>query len=297
MSNTILLMVLLSCFFHAGWNLASRHWRDREGFVWGVVVWSGLWAIATLPWSANHLVWSSALLPWVLMTGGGLGIYYICLRQAYRQGEVTLVYPLIRSAPLWVALISAAFLGEDFHPVAWIGLLAAMGGVFLLPLERLHWRALAGWKIGWTSPATLFALAASLGTSIYTLSDKMAMTQATDWGAGPLFRALTVPLGLAVWAMVERSGAYGGFNWQRMSALGVPVWVTAGSGFCLFAAFSLVVSALIEGGAGRVLAITNLGVVLGALGGIYLLKERRALGPRLAGLGLTVLGILLLRWF
>lgn len=295
MSTRALLLVLLSCVFHAVWNLASRGWRDVPGFVWGVVVWSGLWALLTLPWTAPQLAWGGGLAGRALLTGLGLGVYYHGVRNAYLHGEVAQVYPLIRSSPLWVTLLGIAFFGEQHSLLSAAGILLTVLGVFLLPLETLRLSEIRLMHRRLSAPAVRFALLAGLGTTLYTLSDKSAMSGAAGPFAATAWRALTVPLGLLAWRLWEGRAADRGFQWQRLSAAGVPTLITAASGFCLFAAFSLVITALQTADAGRVASATNFGVVLGSLAGILLLRERKALAPRLLGLALTVTGIILLR--
>ncbi len=291
----ILLMVLLSCVFHASWNLAARHWRRADGFLWGVVIWGTILVVATIPWTLPHLRITPQVLICALLASIGLGINYNGVHRAYLHGEISQVYPLIRSAPLWVSLISFFFLGEPFGILAASGVLMTVAGVFALAMQELSLNELKSVLHRFRAPAVRFALSAGLGTTIYTLCDKIAMQYADGIKGAIAYRAITLPVGLICWQLLAGTSAQHGFTWKRLTATGVPIWVTATCGLLMISAFSLVTIALMQGGAGRISAVTNFAVVLGSVLGILLFKEQTSLRPRLLGLALTVTGIILLQ--
>jgi drug/metabolite transporter (DMT)-like permease len=291
----ILLMVLLSCVLHASWNLAARHWRHADGFLWGLIAWASAFAAATVPWTITHLNITPQLLLCALLASIGLGINFNGVHQAYLHGDISQVYPLIRTAPLWVSIASFFFLREPFGIIAISGVLMTVSGVFALAMHELSPSELRYMLQRFHAPAVRFALSAGLGTTIYTLCDKIAMQHADGISGAIAYRALRVPAGLLFWFLFSGRKASKGFSWKQWKVRGVPVWVSALCGLLVIAAFTLVTIALMQGGAGRVSAITNFAVVLGSLLGMILFKERAALRPRLLGLALTVTGIILLQ--
>ncbi len=296
MTNALLAALVLSSLLHAAWNLAARRWRHLPGFVPAACCWGWLWAVALLPLSAPHLSWTLPTLGWAGVSSVGLAIYLFCLNRAYAEGDISVAYPIIRSSPLWVSLVSVTFLGEHLSAAAWFGILLTLFGVTALPLRHFSLHEIAALWAGRRGAFLFFALGASLGTVIYTLSDNMAMVHAQGPLAGAAFSVLLFPPALLLWRWASPE-AFRGIDWKRLTPPGLPCRYGALFGLCIFAAYALVVGALIFGDPGRVLAVTNLGVVLGALGGIVFFHERTGLLPRLAGLALTVAGITLLRLF
>lgn len=296
MSTTVLLVVIATAFLHAIWNLGSRHYRERPGFVWAIGCWSGIWSLIFLPFTFWHLQWNWIVLACGVFSAFALSVYYTCLAKAYKTGDISLVYPLIRSSPLWVAIIGVIVLGEALSPLAWLGLVLTMCGVLVLPIGRIPAGAPPADRQT-RRIAALFAIAASFGTCGYTLSDKIAMDAAA---LGPLagiaLTAISSVLKMGFWGLFDPKARVG-FEWHRLSIPGMSTAKVAAFGLCIFAAYAGVICALIYADAGRVLAVNNLSVVLGAVGGILFFKERSNVGFRLLGLALVITGIVLLRLF
>ena len=96
--------------------------------------------------------------------------YYFWLSQAYRYGDLSLVYPLARgSAPLFVPLFAALFLGERLSAPAALGVLLVVGGVIALHLPGLGRKALQTLARRLRQPGTRYALLS--GGASFTVSD------------------------------------------------------------------------------------------------------------------------------
>ena len=64
--------------------------------------------------------------------------YYVALVGAYRAGDLSHGYPLMRGlAPLITSVCALVWLGEVPKPLVWVGILLICGGVLSLGLRRL----------------------------------------------------------------------------------------------------------------------------------------------------------------
>src|SRR5690242_4439473 len=119
MSLLALGLVLIAAVTHASWNLLARRADEKLPFLWCTVLVAsvvflplGLWLALTQPVEPSG--WAVVALSALLEA-----FYYWTLSQAYRYGELSLVYPIARgSAPILVPLLAAAFLGERLSPLA-----------------------------------------------------------------------------------------------------------------------------------------------------------------------------------
>src|SRR4029079_17129019 len=107
----------------AGWNalLKSAPGGDPLLDTATVVAGSGVWALVAIPAVGipDPASWISMLLSVAIHWG-----YYITLAHAYRTGDLSFAYPLMRgTAPLLVAVLGIAFLHELPSPHALVGLL------------------------------------------------------------------------------------------------------------------------------------------------------------------------------
>lgn len=96
--------------------------------------------------------------------------YYTALVGAYRHGELSLTYPVMRgSAPLLVALASHAVVGEALSPGAWLGVFAVSLGVLAVGVSPRSVRNPHAGK------ALAYALANAAIIALYTVIDGLGV--------------------------------------------------------------------------------------------------------------------------
>ncbi len=134
MSTEVFSIVLFAAIMHAVWNAFVKADGDR------------LTVIKTM--SLAQMALSVALLPFVsipafeawpfLAASAVVNVgYMLFLAQAYRAGDLSHVYPLARGvAPLIVAGVSVAFLGERLNPASQVAVLLIGVGITSLSLTR-----------------------------------------------------------------------------------------------------------------------------------------------------------------
>jgi len=82
--------------------------------------------------SVSLSVWSWVTNPRIL---GGMALYglsAILFIVALKHGNLSVLYPVIATSYVWVALISARFLGEPLSVLQWVGIVLILGGVALV---------------------------------------------------------------------------------------------------------------------------------------------------------------------
>ena len=300
MHPTALVLVLVSCFLHAGWNLQAKRWGASPAFFLVATV---LVTLATTP-----VFW------WVVADGGGLGnaprvlwicllitgacqaAYYYCLARAYRHGDVSLVYPLARTTPLFVVPLAGLIQGRWPTLVALAGILLVVIGCFVLPrrsldlrAERIAWRTYAG-------PGSLWAVATALASSGYTVADAIGMASLRGLlpgGRGAFAYGYLEGISTALWMALPvlvlegKAGmtrAYSRPERGRALLLGGQIFFTY---LLVLAAYGLADKVAYVAG------LRQLSVVLGVLGGIHLLNEPGG-GGRVLGSGIIVCGLALI---
>jgi drug/metabolite transporter (DMT)-like permease len=95
--------------------------------------------------------------------------YYLLLIEAYRSGDMSHAYPLMRgSAPLLVALANGPLTGEALKPAQWLGMLLICGGVLAMGFAA---RTPAAHEQASHRRGTAFALATACVIALYTMID------------------------------------------------------------------------------------------------------------------------------
>jgi uncharacterized membrane protein len=135
MSHSAFLLVLLAGLIHALWNIAAK----KAG---GDVRFAGFTSlIMMLVWAPVGLYFGWDVVPdwgwleWSFVGASGVlhVLYFITLLRGYRKADLTVVYPLARGfGPLISSAAALLFLGERMSLIGALGVIAVVGGVFLI---------------------------------------------------------------------------------------------------------------------------------------------------------------------
>ena len=274
----ITLAVLGAGFLHAGWNalLKSSPGGDALLDTATVVAGSSLWGLAVVPFVPLP---AAAAWPYMATSAVIHFGYYLTLAQAYRTGDLSFAYPLMRgTAPLIVALLGIAFLRElPTTPMALGILLISLGIVSIAFVQRRKHPATAAY---WA-----FANAALI--AVYTLVDATGARASGNAASYVSWLIFLEGLPFLVWVVARRGQV--AVRYLRSSA---PRGLVGGA-FSL-AAYGIVLWAMTRAPVAAVAALRETSVLFAALMGSLWLKEGFGL-PRLAGAVSVVLGIAALK--
>ena len=274
----ITLAVLGAGFLHAGWNalLKSAPGGDALLDTATVVAGSAIWGLAVVPFVPLP---ATASWPYMAVSATIHFGYYLTLAQAYRTGDLSFAYPLMRgTAPLIVALLGIAFLGELPTVLMAAGILLISVGIVSIAFvqHRRHPPAAAYWA---------FANAAIIAA--YTLVDARGVRASGNAAGYVSWLIFLEGLPFLLWVLRRRGRA--AVQYVRSSAARGLI-----GGACSLAAYGIVLWAMTRAPVAAVAALRETSVLFAALMGSLWLKERFGL-PRLAGAVSVVLGIAALK--
>jgi drug/metabolite transporter (DMT)-like permease len=126
-------------------------------------------------------------------------VYYLLLIEAYRSGDMSHAYPLMRgSAPLLVALVNGPLTGESLKPAQWLAMLLICGGVLAMALAGTpHGRGRGG---GNKRRSTVFALLTACVIALYTLIDGAGVRRSGAPAAYTMWIFLLSGASVTAWA-------------------------------------------------------------------------------------------------
>ena len=185
--------------------------------------------------------------------------YFLLIGAAYRAGDMSHAYPLMRGAPpLLVALASGPLLGERLSPAEWAGIVLISTGILGLVLASRG--SLAG-------SATRFALINAVVIAAYTLVDGTGVRLSGSPIAYTMWIfLLTAPL-ILLWPLLRhrtRLSSHLRARWH-FGLLG---------GACTLGAYILVLWAMDHAPVATVAALRETGILFGIALSAILLKER-----------------------
>lgn len=166
-----IILALTSAFAHAcfGALQKGRHdpWVSRAAIDTWMIVFAAPIALFLAPWPQG--------MEWAVLAGAAVihFAYKLAMALAYERGAYTVVYPVVRgTGPLATLAFAAAFLGEHYTGLQWLGVLVLSGSILWLagmnlrsvPVGREMLMAALAW-----------ALAAGITVAIYTTYDAWAI--------------------------------------------------------------------------------------------------------------------------
>lgn len=291
-------LLLLSALLHATWNLLGKRRNPSTAFM---LLANTLGTLALAPVLLIYLHKLGGFTPtvWglIVLTGASQAVYYAGLAGAYRTGDLSLTYPLIRALPVLIVTVLALLLGQGDPPgrLSLAGMALIVLGCLALPLRSFRQFRLRAY----VSRAAGLALLAALGTVGYSLLDDRALRLLRSAGglsgenvAVTLVYAFVAGLSASVWTgllvVLRREdraalGRIGRDELQQATLVGL--FIVVGYGLVLVA-LALVPSV------GYAVAFRQLSIPLGTMFGVLYLKEPVYV-PRLLGVGLVFVGLVL----
>lgn len=273
-----IIAISLSVLMHVTWNILARQTNPKSNYLWwgvgGHLVFFGPWSIWRLISDAH---WNEILVMAILVGGIANAVYLVALKAAYRRAPVALVYPIARSSPLLIAIWSVIFFGETLSLFGWLGIAISVTGLLWLG-STAHG--------GEPAKAIPWAVLAAVGTSIYSLTDKLAVVHLPTFGSqlGLVsvcfmfgFIALTVGNMLECKRIIPESR-------PRIIPLMIGVLFVG-------IAYALVIHAMLFMPAAYVVTFTNAGLVLATLLSIFVFGEKERALTRLMAVLVISFGI------
>ncbi|MGD9241190.1 MAG: EamA family transporter [Desulfobacterales bacterium] len=174
-----ILLVLLSAAMHAFRNFFNKKALDKQAFVWwyevfGLIFFTPLFLFTLLHAGTNTHI----SIAFIFLSGFVHFIYWYFLSKALEKGDLSLIYPIMRSSPALVLIFSITILGENVSALGVTGILLVAIGVYTINMESLVLsELLRPFRAMTRDRAIQFAFLTLFSVACYTLVDKIAVSQ------------------------------------------------------------------------------------------------------------------------
>lgn len=194
-SGQVMGAVLCAALMHAGWNALVKARGDAFLSTVLVTASAGLLCLLALPFLAQP---APASWPFIGASSITQVLYYALLMETYREGDISHAYPLMRGcAPLIVALLGLAFMGERLAPGQWLAIGLICGGVLAMYLG-------ARGSAAGARRTTLLALCTACVIATYTLIDGAGVRRSDAPAAYTMWIFVFTALGVAALGLRRR---------------------------------------------------------------------------------------------
>lgn len=285
-NNIALLLTLLSAFIHPIWNMLLKRSDDKVIFYFNIhLFFTVLFSFVVFIYPLNNI--SSEGWNLVFLSSLAHFFYQIYLCRSYELADLSLTYPVIRSAPLFVAVLGVVFLGEKLSFIALVGIILTVLGAQMINLSNFSIKGLFDFKTYKHKRAIIAAALTAFFSALYSIVDKRG--------------ALSMPPVLFFYLFFAVSGLFFGLYLLLFKDKVKNYWavtkknkfnITAAS-ILEFSSYILILYAFRLAHVAPVVAIRQISTVFGAMLGIMVLKEKYA-KTRIIGSLIIFAGIYLL---
>ncbi|WP_304511329.1 hypothetical protein [Desulfopila sp. IMCC35008] len=296
--NTITaILVIISAIMHSSWNVLSKSASPTIGFFQLTTLGTILWFSPVLYFTAD-LMSGMSLTLWAILLIAGLfqAIYYIGLACAYARGALSIAYPLARSFPLLIvtALTFMVGRGSEISYLALAGISVIIVGALILPMKTIRDLRFENYL----NASCAFALIAALGTAGYSFVDDIGMNllkrvpdEASGWMRALLYLVLEcvfTAFWLQLLMMTSRTSMdHFRTNWRSLLK---PALL---AGLAIGATYGIILLAMTHAqNISYVVGLRQLSIPLGAIMGVFILKEKASY-PRFIGITILFIGLIL----
>jgi drug/metabolite transporter (DMT)-like permease len=273
----VLVVVLAAALLHASWNLLIKSRPNTDLATATIYIGAGLLAAAALPWLPGP-----ARASWPYLAASTLVefIYGVLLAAAYRVGDFSHAYPLMRgTAPLLVAIGSITLIGERLSVPLAVGVVLVSSGILSMIFDARSQRH--------STRATQLALLNALVIAVYTTIDGVGVRLSGQPVAYGLWLFALIGIPWIVWS-AARWRAHGSVPWRGQITIGLV------GGACSLTSYAVALWAMTRAPVAAVAAVRETSILFGTVLGAVVLHERVSRARALAALAIAA-GVLVIR--
>ena len=280
-------MILISAVAHASWNLLAKRGQNQEVFVW--------WSQATiglllLPVGAFLFFRFPVVGPgwWFVLGTVILHIFYfLFLARGYAKADLSVVYPIARGmGPTLIPILGVLVLGENVSISAGFGIAFVIVGIYTVYWWGSFSQILSDPLRLLKEPGTRYAVFTGLLIAAYSVWDKVGVSYVSPF-LYMYMMSVGTAIGIAPYLLITHGAQSIRTEWKANAVSIVGVALLS------FLAYGLVLTALTFSRVSYIAPSREVGIVVGVLLGILVLREPFG-GGRLLGSSLIVAGLVVI---
>ena len=136
MATNSIFLILISSLFHSFWNILTQSSNNSQCFSALKGIWIIFLAATYFLFNGFPINIEYELFVWALISGILHGFYILSLSRAYSTEDISYVYPIARSAPVFVPFFAWFFLGEKISLLIILAVLVIISAIYILHFDK-----------------------------------------------------------------------------------------------------------------------------------------------------------------
>ena len=274
-------LVILSACIHALWNFFTKKRHPTASFFLLASLTGTLLLSPILIHHSDTLLHHIPDRVWMLLIIAGffMALYFISLARAYREGELSIAYPIARAMPIIIVLAVVVYLGrvDQISLQSIVGSALVVFGCFMIPLQRFKELRFSNY-LNLTFGMALIAATCSAGYVLvddealryFRNNNQLAIDNTSMTILYACLEASITSLWLALFVVIRKQGR---IDFYQVICVNKWYAIVAGIGIHLSYTLVLLALAFVEN-VSYIVAFHRLSIPLGAVLGILILKEK-----------------------
>jgi len=168
--------IIISALFHVLWNSVLKTCKDKTSAIfWMMCVTVAGLGVFIIQFHTVTFFFVPSAMYTALAAGFFFFLYQYFVAVSLEKGDLTLVYPLTVTGPVYIVFWSYLFLNESISPAGAAGILLIIYGAVSIQRGRFSIRPQFKKKSNTTNAGVLTALAASFFYSFGAVADKLGV--------------------------------------------------------------------------------------------------------------------------
>lgn len=168
-----MILIMISAVMHALWNLLVKRSRHKTVFIWWMFIASSSLFSLVIPFLDEPFYFPDIFIIFMLALGATCFVlYHLFNGRAYRNGDLSIVYPLCQTSMVYVPIWGVLLLGEKLSFYGICGILLVIFGTYSIQLHRLALDEIVRPFRNLQSPSVRDALSAGFIYSIGSVAEK-----------------------------------------------------------------------------------------------------------------------------
>lgn len=271
------LLIIFSAFFHALWNILLKLSKDKHAYTLHIHVAASVFmTVFMLIFFPESLRFHQSTVIFALLSSFFFALYQVGVAEAYRFADVSMVYPITTSSPLFIIIWAHFLLGENISRLGFLGIILIISGCYVMNMTKGGNKSAAR--------GVIFAILAALCYSFGAMGDKMGVDSVDTM---LYIYLMTVFMSIFLWPIVwkiNRGKKKEPIEWKIVMIGGIVVLIST-----IFYRLGLV-----EMPISYAAALRQVSSFFGLMMGIIFFKESYGL-QRAIGCAVIVSGIVIIR--
>lgn len=290
MTYLSIFIILASGVIHATWNFFAKRSKDKLTFLYLAKILQSLLylPLALLILKKNPI----PLYGWyaIILSGIIHSFYWIFLSNALTFGDLSLVYPIARSAPALIPIPAFFLFKERLTAFGIIGITIVLLGVYFISINSFNLGNLLKRIFLIEDRGVLFSFLTLISVTFYSLTDKFGAKFVHPILYVYFFELISLLILSFVVVFRKRGLTKMKYEWKENKLHIILVGIT------IILSYSLIILVMRVAPVSYIVAVREVGIIFGVILGIFVLKEKygkvRFISSVLIFLGIVLIGIL-----